>query len=179
VKIDKTTTTRLRSLYPDVSTRAIRLFNDVFIQHGRSLRITEGFRTFARQRKLHAIGRTTPGKVVTNAEAGESFHNYGIALDVCFRGKDPYLEKDPHGVELWKELGRFAKGHGFVWGGDFSYLVDRPHLQLTFGLTLPEIQALYKFGETKAVWAKFDTIRQVEVASEWEGVHTKVKLLKP
>ena len=33
------------------------------------------------QTALYAIGRTSPGKVVTKARAGESYHNYGLAFD--------------------------------------------------------------------------------------------------
>jgi len=33
------------------------------------------------QTALFAIGRSAPGKVVTKARAGESFHNYGLAFD--------------------------------------------------------------------------------------------------
>jgi len=40
-----------------------------------------GMRTMEEQAALFAIGRTSPGKVVTKARAGESFHNYGLAFD--------------------------------------------------------------------------------------------------
>ena len=33
------------------------------------------------QTALFAIGRTAPGKIVTKARAGESFHNHGLAFD--------------------------------------------------------------------------------------------------
>jgi len=40
-----------------------------------------GRRTMEEQTALFAIGRSAPGKVVTKARAGESFHNYGLAFD--------------------------------------------------------------------------------------------------
>ena len=40
-----------------------------------------GRRTMEEQAALYAIGRSAPGKVVTKARAGESFHNYGLAFD--------------------------------------------------------------------------------------------------
>lgn len=40
-----------------------------------------GLRTFPQQAALYALGRTAPGKIVTDAEAGESPHNYGCASD--------------------------------------------------------------------------------------------------
>lgn len=33
------------------------------------------------QAALYAQGRTTPGKIVTKAQPGQSAHNYGLALD--------------------------------------------------------------------------------------------------
>lgn len=45
--------------------------------------VYEGLRTSARQNELYAIGRTVQrGKAkVTNAKAGQSMHQYGIAID--------------------------------------------------------------------------------------------------
>jgi peptidoglycan L-alanyl-D-glutamate endopeptidase CwlK len=31
---------------------------------------------------LYAIGRTKPGKKVTKAKGGTSYHNYGLAFDI-------------------------------------------------------------------------------------------------
>lgn len=43
--------------------------------------IYEGLRSEARQHELYLIGRETSGKIVTNADSGQSFHNYGFAFD--------------------------------------------------------------------------------------------------
>ena len=40
-----------------------------------------GLRNMEEQTALYAIGRSAPGKIVTKARAGESFHNYGLAFD--------------------------------------------------------------------------------------------------
>jgi len=40
-----------------------------------------GRRTMEEQTALFAIGRSAPGKIVTKARAGESFHNFGLAFD--------------------------------------------------------------------------------------------------
>jgi len=94
---------------------------------GIDLRVVSGFRDSAKQQMLYNKGRTTKGGIVTNAPPGLSYHNYGWAVDVCeFRNGKPYW-KSKH----WKEIGRIGKKHGLVWGGDWTRLVDRPHLQLT------------------------------------------------
>lgn len=43
--------------------------------------IYEGFRSNERQAELYCLGRTLPGRIVTNAMPGQSFHNYGLAFD--------------------------------------------------------------------------------------------------
>lgn len=43
--------------------------------------IYEGFRSNERQAELYCLGRTLPGRIVTNALPHQSFHNYGLAFD--------------------------------------------------------------------------------------------------
>ena len=94
---------------------------------GIDLRVVAGFRDSAKQQKLYSQGRTTKGGIVSNALPGLSYHNYGWAVDVCeFRNGKPYW-KSKH----WNEIGRIGKKHGLVWGGDWTRLVDKPHLQLS------------------------------------------------
>ncbi|MCK4843326.1 MAG: M15 family metallopeptidase [Methylococcales bacterium] len=45
------------------------------------LRLFEGFRTPKRQAQLYSQGRTIPGSKVTNANAWQSLHQYGVACD--------------------------------------------------------------------------------------------------
>ena len=40
-----------------------------------------GYRSNKEQAELYKQGRETPGRKVTNAKAGQSFHNYGRAID--------------------------------------------------------------------------------------------------
>ena len=40
-----------------------------------------GRRTMEEQAGLYAKGRTKPGKIVTKAKPGQSYHNYGLAFD--------------------------------------------------------------------------------------------------
>lgn len=98
---------------------------------GHPVRITEGFRSMERQAQLYAQGRTAPGNIVTNAKPGESFHNYGVAVDFVFR-KEGYNASEA----LWQTLGTIGKKHGFEWGGDWQGFTDRPHFELTLGYPL-------------------------------------------
>jgi hypothetical protein len=81
--------------------------------------------------------RYEEGKV-TWAEAGESYHNYGVAIDVWPVLSDGKVHPDPahekENVALLEKVGPIAREHGFEWGGDWSAdKKDRPHVQLTFG----------------------------------------------
>ena len=165
------------SLYPDLIPRAIRVYNDIKNLTGLEMRPTEGVRTFSRQASLYAQGRTKPGSIVTNAKAGYSLHHYGCAFDSCFVGTDPYLKKNPLKSDIFRAFGRLAEAHGFVWGGDWDgdgdesdqTLYDTPHLQLTYGLALPDMIALYKAGGMKRVWERFDSVRGAPLGQDWTG----------
>lgn len=89
--------------------------------------ISSGTRTMQEQRDLYAKGRTAPGDIVTNADAGQSPHNFGLAVDFAFGnalGQPTWPDDGP-----WGDVARIGKQLGLVWGGDFKSIVDRPHLE--------------------------------------------------
>lgn len=103
------------------------------------VQITSGFRSFTEQDKLFAQGRTTPGNIVTNARAGQSNHNYGLAID--------YVLLNSEGTkaiwtvnEDWKRVASIGKALGFKWGGDWTSFKDYPHLEMMGGLTIRDLQ---------------------------------------
>ena len=61
--------------------RRVRQWLDEMIQTGIQPLIYCGFRSFEEQSALYAKGRTSGGRIVTKAKAGESYHNYGLAFD--------------------------------------------------------------------------------------------------
>ena len=83
--MDKITQQRIDSLHPLVRKEITTIIKqcDEALTGRAKVRITQGFRSFEEQQKLYAIGRLTPGKKVTNAKAGQSIHNYGLAVDIC------------------------------------------------------------------------------------------------
>jgi peptidoglycan L-alanyl-D-glutamate endopeptidase CwlK len=105
---------------------------------GISITITSTYRDNEKQTQLYNQGRTTPGKIVTNAKAGQSIHNYRLAFDFC-----PIV----NGQAAWSDTllfitcGRIGKSLGLTWGGDFKSIKDMPHFEYTNGLTLADLQA--------------------------------------
>ncbi|NRF94821.1 M15 family metallopeptidase [Paenibacillus frigoriresistens] len=104
--------------------------------------IVQGLRIMDEQAALYAQGRTTAGSIVTNAKAGYSCHNYGVAIDFALLADD--------GVNVlwtvndkWRRVGAIGKSLGFVWGGDWTVqkegIVDFPHFEMCFGLSINEL----------------------------------------
>ena len=99
--------------------------------------IAETLRTVEEQEELYAQGRTKPGQIVTNAR-GTSYrsqHQWGIAfdffltMDVDGDGKttdDSYNDS----TGIFGQAAAIAKSLGLAWGGDWSSIVDKPHLYL-------------------------------------------------
>ena len=83
--MDNITRQRIEKLHPVVrkETKTIIDECDKALTGRAKVRITQGLRTFQEQDDLYAIGRTKPGKKVTNAKGGQSIHNYGFAVDIC------------------------------------------------------------------------------------------------
>jgi peptidoglycan L-alanyl-D-glutamate endopeptidase CwlK len=108
--------------------------------------ITDDYRSFEEQDKLYDKGRKTPGKVVTHLEGGESYHNYGLAVDFALQLEngnviwDTEYDGNGNGQSDWFEVAEMAKELGFQWGGDWRGFKDYPHLQMDFGLTINELQ---------------------------------------
>ncbi|WP_407271582.1 M15 family metallopeptidase [Radiobacillus sp. PE A8.2] len=119
-------------------------------QIGVSIIITDGFRTTEEQKELYALGRTAPGNIVTYAQGGESYHNYGLAIDFAIRLEngdviwDIDYDGNNNGTADWTEVVERAKQLGFEWGGDWHNFQDYPHLQMDFDLSIHDLQRGYR-----------------------------------
>ncbi len=93
---------------------------------GMNIKIISTFRTEAEQNRLYAQGRTLPGPVVTNAQAGQSYHNYGLAFDIGNADGSPINGEDG----ALAHIGTYAESIGLVWGesfGDFGHFEYHPN----------------------------------------------------
>ena len=73
---------RVDLLHPKAKANFRKFIEDAESILNIKLRVTQGLRTFPEQQALYNQGRTSPGKKVTNAKPGQSYHNYGLAIDV-------------------------------------------------------------------------------------------------
>lgn len=173
---DPITDQRLSFVYPDLAARWRRVNQSMIDLHKMPMRVSDGIRTLDEQLAVYAKGRTQlndgtweitdKSKIVTYAPPYSSYHLYGLALDSVFLGSDPYLallswkERD----FLYSEYGRFCKAFGLEWGGDWAGVKqDRPHCQITYGLSLSEIRRLYTIKGNISVWTRCNQITGVDV----------------
>lgn len=132
-------------LHPVVRERSNQLIQQA-ANKGIVIVITDDFRSAEDQDRLYEQGRTVAGNIVTHARGGESFHNFGLAIDFAIKTPqaeviwDMQYDGNQNGKGDWNEVVEMAKVLGFEWGGDWAQFKDYPHLQMNFGLTLADLQ---------------------------------------
>jgi peptidoglycan L-alanyl-D-glutamate endopeptidase CwlK len=156
---DKITIQRIALLHPKLRDEALAIYEEICESlTGSMCRFTYTLRTFAEQDKLFAQGRTTKGAKVTNARGGQSYHNYGLALDIVLlldKDKNGLYETavwdvrgdfDRDGKADWMEVVEIFKQYGWEWGGNWKFY-DAPHFQKTFGYSVRQLLDLHKRGK--------------------------------
>ncbi|OQW33945.1 MAG: hypothetical protein A4E20_12000 [Nitrospira sp. SG-bin2] len=105
---------------------------------GMPVLVTCTYRSDQEQNELYAQGRTKPGRIVTNARAGESFHQYRLALDLypLVNGKPDFSGTHPN----WHKIAAIFIKHGFEWGYNWKRFREMPHFQMTGGHPLSYYQ---------------------------------------
>lgn len=127
----------------------VQKFLDYCIRAGLDVLITCTWRSDAEQEALYAQGRTKPGKIVTNARAGQSAHNYtlnglpaALAIDVVpLRNGKPVwglsgngIDDDPadderDDLELWQRVVKAGEDAGLVSASRWKSFREWPHLE--------------------------------------------------
>lgn len=104
---------------------------------GIDLLVTSTYRDAECQDALYAQGRTKPGRKVTNARGGQSWHQYRVAFDVVplFAGKAVWNDQ-----RLWKRIGELGESVGLEWAGRWKTFRESPHFQFTGGLTMADLR---------------------------------------
>lgn len=99
--------------------------------------ITSTYRDIESQNALYDQGRTTKGKIVTNAKGGQSFHNWKCAFDFVpiVNGKAQWND-----LTTFKRCGAIAKNVGLEWAGNWKTFPELAHCQYTGGLTISDLQ---------------------------------------
>ena len=111
---------------------------------GLDARVISGVRSYAEQAALYRQGRNGNRlPKVTNAKAGQSWHNFGLAWDIGLFRRGEYLTD---GAE-YDRAGALGKVDAVEWGGDWRSFKDRPHFQAPFGAgSITEARTLFERG---------------------------------
>jgi peptidoglycan L-alanyl-D-glutamate endopeptidase CwlK len=128
---------KLSDLHPLMQPLAAKFVAEC-TKEGIDVLITCTYRSGAEQNQLFEIGRTLPGKKVTNAKAGQSAHNFmlkGLPAAKAFdcvpmrAGKCVWGTSGEDG-ELWQQLGAIGERLGLEWAGHWKSFKEFPHFQL-------------------------------------------------
>ena len=93
--------------------------------------VASTLRTMVEQASIYEQGRTKPGKIISYAKAGNSYHNYGLAFDLSFPHYADYAD--------YKKAGAIGKKLGMRWGGDFKVFSDLPHFEWSGDLKIADL----------------------------------------
>jgi peptidoglycan L-alanyl-D-glutamate endopeptidase CwlK len=153
---DEKSVERLATVHPSLRNEVLEIYADIAeALSGKAIcRIAHGIRSFAEQDALFAQGRTKGGKIVTNAKGGESYHNYGLAVDIVLlkdtdgngtfdtASWETNVDFDGDGMADWQEIVKVFKMYGWEAGIDWKFR-DAPHFQKTFGKSIKELQSAW------------------------------------
>lgn len=127
----------------------VQKFLDNCARAGVDVLITCTWRSGEEQEALYAQGRTKPGKIVTNARAGQSAHNYmlnglpaALAIDVVplRNGKpvwglsgdgidDNPADDDRDDLELWQKVRNAGESAGLESASRWASFREWPHFE--------------------------------------------------
>ncbi len=119
----KRTLARIAELHSIYQPYVIKLINTAYQKLGITWVITDGYRSPSAQDALPSAN--------TNAKALQSYHQYGLAIDVVSvrNGEITYLSDAKQSQEDSKKIGAMGKEFGLVWGGTWKKK-DFPHFEL-------------------------------------------------
>lgn len=136
----------------------LTIFEDNLAHQGLPFYLFEGFRSWERQEWLYASGRTRPGKVVTNAKPGRSWHAYGMAADYVLDGMvtkpGTQWSWEIRGHPEWLRMAQLAVGMGLEAAYFWEKFPECPHVQYRCGMTIGQAMQIYNEGGLPAVWAE-------------------------
>ncbi len=111
---------------------------------GLTVQILSGTRTYAEQTTLY-----NQKPKVTNAKAGQSNHNFGIAFDIgIFKGKTYYTGKNATENKAYADAAKIiVPATGLEAGINWKTFKDAPHYQLPTNKTVAQVRALLEAGK--------------------------------
>jgi len=169
--VDAISLARIGELHPELARRWTQA-DQLLEAQGIRIRVDQGLRTMSQQQSIWQEGRNPDGSfidpihrkgVVTYAKAGQSYHNYGLALDgVPMVNGEPVWDRETEpGLTLYAKMVTAGETVGLTSGSRWPEpKTDFPHFQLTGKFLEDEpddsVKALFDAGGLPAVWAQLD-----------------------
>jgi peptidoglycan L-alanyl-D-glutamate endopeptidase CwlK len=149
--MDKVTIDRIQLLHPKLRDEATDIYHEICeALNGKVIcRFSHTLRSFAEQDALYYAKPQ-----VTKAKGGQSYHNYGLAIDIVLlvdkdgngtnetASWDVKKDFDDDGKADWMEIVAIFKRYGWEWGGDWKFY-DAPHFQKSLGHSIMELQKMH------------------------------------
>ncbi|NCP67565.1 DUF2974 domain-containing protein [bacterium] len=170
---DKFSNERIQKLHPEIREKTIELINRVQDEMGVNLRVNidGNYRSNEDQLKLYCNDKDTgicegvakwddSGNWKSNAKPGESYHNYGLAID--------FTEIDNKGLVNnktdWLKLANIAKELGFRHPLPVN---DKAHFVMDFGYTTKELKERIEKNQIKDGYVElFKTVEVKKINRE-------------
>lgn len=151
--------TDLSKLHPAMRERVIKL-QQKLKERGVPMRLFEAYRSPERQQLLYAKGRTRGGSIVTKAKPFQSYHQFGVAVDMVIdiRGRE-WDDKTAEGKAWWRAYHECAREVGLE---PLSW--EKPHIQLEDLSTKGLMRGDYPEGGDEN-WARNLDV----VIARWQG----------
>lgn len=125
----------INELHPKVKALAEKFLSECKLA-GLNVVIYSTYRDHESQNELYAQGRTKPGKIVTKAKGGDSWHNWRMAFDAAPMANGSIAWNDS---KLFAKMGAIGEKVGLEWGGNWK-MKDMPHFQYRGGLSLADMK---------------------------------------
>lgn len=133
-------TTLIQTLHPKVRADFQAFIEECEQQFNVTIRIMQALRTFAEQQAIYDQGRTKPGEIVTKSPPGASFHQYGLAVDLCVLMPDGKLDWNYDNGKFANIAAQWSITWGGNWTGGFK---DLPHFEEKMGHNWRDLLDLY------------------------------------
>lgn len=135
-------------LHPVLREKLLGLTAKLFAE-GLPFRLFEGYRGPARQAELYAQGRMAPGRIVTKARPWQSFHQYGLAVDMVL-----WLDEGWSWSTAGPLMGKWHRFHELARIEGLEPLsFELPHIQLS-GLMLEQFRLGHYPAGGDAEWGQ-------------------------
>lgn len=161
--MDTISEARLQLICPSVADRV----RELCARLNFDVRVVQALRSWNDQAALYAKGRkqeawgtwviVDPKAIVTKCVPGNSWHNFGLAVDLC--PDDPAIpgyQADWNAAHpTWKRMEDAGRACGFVCGCDFRSFPDAPHFQMTGRFPVnpsDEVRQIFKAAGMAALW---------------------------